>query len=99
MSSRARNSIHALVNRLIRYEASLATFVTATAVATAALEDRMAMMAAAGDLAGAVRCFMGGVNAEVGAFDRLAIREYRERPASRPQRGGWRIRCGNLVLT
>ena len=66
-----------LVNRLILYEPSLATFVTSKEEARAAMEDRLAMMtaakplAAAGDLAGAVRVFMDGVNAEAGPFDRL----------------------------
>lgn len=68
----------ALVKRMILFEPSLATFVTVKEDATAAIEDRLAMMAAAkplaaeGDLASAVRVFMEGVNDEAGAFDRLA---------------------------
>jgi pimeloyl-ACP methyl ester carboxylesterase len=73
----ARN--HALVKRMFLYEPSLATFVTAPDDAKLALDDRLAMMsaakplAAAGDLIGAVRLFMDGVNDEVGAFDRLPL--------------------------
>ncbi len=71
----ARNQT--LVKRMFLYEPSLATFVTAPDDAKLALDDRLAMMgaakplAAAGDLAGALRLFMDGVNDEVGAFDRL----------------------------
>jgi pimeloyl-ACP methyl ester carboxylesterase len=69
---------HALVKRMFLYEPSLATFITAPDDAKLALDDRLGLMsaakplAAAGDLAGAVRLFMDGVNDEVGAFDRLA---------------------------
>lgn len=67
-----------LVRRMLLYEPSLTTFVTDADDARTAGEDRLAMMNAAkalatsGDLAGAVRLFMDGVNAEDGAFDRLA---------------------------
>jgi pimeloyl-ACP methyl ester carboxylesterase len=70
--------VRALVRRVILYEPSLTTFVTDAAHAKAAAEDRSVMMAAAkalvsaGNLAGAVRSFMDGVNGESGAFDRLA---------------------------
>jgi pimeloyl-ACP methyl ester carboxylesterase len=66
------------VRRMFLYEPTLTTFVTDAGDARAAADDRMAMMSAAkalaasGDLAGAVRLFMDGVNAEDGAFDRLA---------------------------
>jgi pimeloyl-ACP methyl ester carboxylesterase len=66
------------VRRMFLYEPSLTTFVTDAGDARAAAEDRLAMMSAAkplaasGYLAGAVRLFMDGVNAEGGAFDRLA---------------------------
>jgi pimeloyl-ACP methyl ester carboxylesterase len=66
------------VRRMFLYEPSLTTFVTDADDARAAAEDRLAMMSAAkplaasGYLAGAVRLFMDGVNAEGGAFDRLA---------------------------
>ena len=67
-----------LVKRMFLYEPAFATFVTAPEDAKAALEDRTAMsanakpLADAGDLTGAVRMFMDGVNAEAGTFDRLA---------------------------
>ena len=67
-----------LVKRMFLYEPALATFVSSPEDAKAALDDRMAMsadakpLADAGDLAGAVRTFMDGVNAESGAFDRLS---------------------------
>ena len=66
------------VRRMFLYEPTLTTFVTDAGDARAAADDRLAMMsaakplAAAGDLAGAVRLFMDGVNAEDGAFGRLA---------------------------
>lgn len=69
-----------LVQRMFLYEPSLTTFVADVDDARAAGEDRSAMMnsakahAASGDLAGAVRLFMDGVNAEDGTFDRLAPR-------------------------
>jgi pimeloyl-ACP methyl ester carboxylesterase len=67
-----------LVRRMFLYEPALATFVADPVDAKAALDDRMSMsarakpLADAGDLEGAVRMFMDGVNAEVGAFDRLS---------------------------
>ncbi len=67
-----------LVKRMFLYEPALATFVTDPEDAKTAHEDRMAMSADArplenaGDLAGTVRMFMDGVNAEAGAFDRLS---------------------------
>ena len=67
-----------LVKRMFLYEPALATFVTDSVDSKAALEDRVAMsadakpLADAGDLAGAVRTFIDGVNAEDGAFDRLS---------------------------
>jgi pimeloyl-ACP methyl ester carboxylesterase len=67
-----------LVLRMLLYEPTLTTFVTDPDNARAAAEDRLAMMnaakarAASADLAAAVRLFMDGVNAEEGAFDRLA---------------------------
>jgi pimeloyl-ACP methyl ester carboxylesterase len=69
-----------LVRRMLLYEPSLTTFVTDPDDARAAAEDRSAMMNAAkalatsGNLAGAVRLFMDGVNGEDGTFDRLAPR-------------------------
>lgn len=72
----ARN--RALVKQMFLYEPSLTTFVTDTDDARAAVKDRSAMTSAAkllansGDLAGAVRLLMDGVNDEDGAFDRLA---------------------------
>jgi pimeloyl-ACP methyl ester carboxylesterase len=66
-----------LVTRMFLYEPSLSTFVTEPDEAAAAVEDRVGMMkaakplAASGNLAGAVRMFMNGVNAEDDAFDRL----------------------------
>lgn len=68
----------ALVKRMFLYEPSLTSFVADQDDAQRALDDRLAMMsaakplAAAGDLNGAVRLFMDGVNGEPGAFDRLA---------------------------
>ena len=67
-----------LVKRMFLFEPTLSTFVTDADQAKAAVEDRAAMMNAAkpfvasGNLADAVRLFMDGVNAEDGAFDRLA---------------------------
>ena len=67
-----------LVQRMFLFEPSLATFVIDPEKTKAALADRLDMMsvakahAASGDLAGAVRMFMDGVNADAGAFDRLA---------------------------
>ena len=67
-----------LVKRMFLYEPSLTTFVTVPEDAKAVLEDILAMMHAAKkladsrDLAGAVRLLMDDVNAEIGAFDRLA---------------------------
>ena len=67
-----------LVRRMLLYEPALTTFVSDAGDSRVAAEDRSAMMSAAkalatsGDLAGAVRLFMDGVNAEDGAFDRLA---------------------------
>ena len=67
-----------IVKRMFLYEPSLATFVTVPQEAKTALDDRLDMMraakplAAAGDLAGAVREFMNGVNADDGAFDSLS---------------------------
>jgi len=68
---------HGLVRRMFLYEPALATFVTAPEEQTAALEDRIAMsadarrLADAGDLAGALRTFMDGINEEPGTFDGL----------------------------
>jgi pimeloyl-ACP methyl ester carboxylesterase len=67
-----------LVTRMFLYEPTLSTFLTEPDEARVAVEDRAGMMkaakplAASGNLAGAVRMFMDGVNAEDGAFDRLA---------------------------
>ena len=67
-----------LVRRMFLYEPSLTTFVTDPGEARAALEDRSAQsstarqLIAAGDLTGAVRALMDGVNGEAGAFDRLS---------------------------
>jgi pimeloyl-ACP methyl ester carboxylesterase len=67
-----------LVTRMFLYEPTLSTFLTEPDEARVAVEDRAGMMkaakplAASGDLAGALRMFMDGVNAEDGAFDRLA---------------------------
>jgi pimeloyl-ACP methyl ester carboxylesterase len=66
-----------LVKRMFLYEPALTTFVTDPEDEEIALEDRSAMsadaktLADAGDLAGTVRMFMDGVNAEAGTFDSL----------------------------
>ena len=66
-----------LVQRLVLYEPGITSFVDAPADAQAAAADRLAMTAPArarideGDVAGAVRLFMDGVNDRHGSFDSL----------------------------
>lgn len=67
-----------LVKRMFLYEPALVTFVMDPEDQKVALEDRLAMsanakpLADAGDLAGALRMFMDGVNAEAGTFNGLS---------------------------
>ena len=66
-----------LVERLILYEPAISSFVLARDDAQVAAADRLVMTAPArariteGDLLGAVRLFMDGVNDQAGAFDSL----------------------------
>jgi pimeloyl-ACP methyl ester carboxylesterase len=67
-----------LVERLIVYEPAIASLVLAPDDAQVAAADRLEMTGSAraritdGDLSGAVRVFMDGVNDQPGAFDNLA---------------------------
>lgn len=76
MAARNRN----LAKRMYLFEPVLTSCVTEPANAKIVLDDRASMCAVAmalvdeGDLPGAVRAFMGGVNGETGAFDGLPTR-------------------------